>query len=295
MTAITLLGAGVGVGLWLIVRAISARTSLTDVGTTLASPGRPVLTPIVSSRSIFEQRLVSRSADFLQAVGFDPTRRSADLRVARRSVDQHVMSKLTMALAFGGCAGLLLVLSPAPAGIVVIGAVGAAALGFLVPEWILTSEANEARNGFRHAFGAYLDLVNVMLAAGAGPEEALYTAADNGGGWAFAEIRGTLASARSRQRPIADALSELGKELEISELSDFAASVALTGSQGARIRSTLVAKADSLRAKQIAETRSEADNSTEKMTMPVALLLLGFILFLGYPAVVAINNVGGGP
>jgi len=123
---------------------------------------------------------------------------------------------------------------------------------------------------------------------------ALHTAADSGGGWAFAEIRNALAAARSRQRSIAEAMGELGEALEISELIDLSASIALTDSQGARIRSSLVAKADSLRAQQVAETKAEADSATEHMTLPVALLLLGFICFLGYPAVAAISNVGGG-
>jgi hypothetical protein len=33
---------------------------------------------------------------------------------------------------------------------------------------------------------------------------------------------------------------------------------------------------------------------TERMTLPVAVLLLGFLCFLGYPAVMAISNIGGG-
>jgi len=79
----------------------------------------------------------------------------------------------------------------------------------------------------------------------------------------------------------------------VVELQELAASIALTGSQGARIRSSLIAKADTLRAQQIVETEGEAEGATERMALPVALLLLSFIAFLGYPAVVSIGNVGG--
>lgn len=293
MSTIALLGAGVGVGLWLIIRAISARTSLTEVGSTLAAPGRPALMPVASSRSVFEQKVIVRIVEMLRSTGADPARRAADLRVARRSVDQHVLSKLTMALAFGSVTGLLLALAGLPAGIAVVGALGGAFGGFLVPELILTSEAEKARKGFRHAYGAYLDLVNVMLAAGSGPEAALHTAADSGGGWAFAEIRNALAAARSTQHSIAEAFAALGEELGIVELLELSASIALTSGQGARIRSSLVAKADTLRAAQIVETEGEAESATERMALPVGLLLLAFIAFLGYPAVVNIGNVGG--
>jgi len=293
MSTIAMLGAGIGAGLWLILRAISARTSLSDVGSTLASPGRPALMPVASSRSVFEQRIVLRLVNTLRSAGIDPARRSADLRVARRSVDQHVLSKLTMALAFGAVTGLLGALAGMAAGYVVLGALIAALAGFLIPELILTGEAQKARKAFRHAYGAYLDIVNVMLAAGSGPEAALHTAADSGGGWAFAEIRNALAAARSTQRSIAEAFATLGEELGVVELQELAASIALTGSQGARIRSSLIAKADTLRAQQIVETEGEAEGATERMALPVALLLLSFIAFLGYPAVVSIGNVGG--
>lgn len=295
MTTIVLLGAGVGAGLWLIVRAISARTSLTEVGSTLAAPGRPALTPIVSSRSVFEQRLVRRMIDTLRAAGLDPGVRAADLRVARRSVDQHVVKKLTMALVLGGFAAVMLAMFAAPAGLIVLLTLAGGAFGFVIPELTLSSEAKAARKTFRHAYGAYLDLVNVMLAAGAGPESALYTAAESGGGWVFAEIRQALAASRSRQRPIAEAFSELGEELGVAELFDLAASISLSGSQGARIRASLVAKADGLRAQQIAETEAEADSATERMTLPVALLLFGFLAFLAYPAVHGLNALGGSP
>jgi Flp pilus assembly protein TadB len=242
---------------------------------------------------VFEQRIVVQIVELLRSLGADPIRRSADLRVARKTVDQHVLSKLTMALVFGAVAGLLLALLGLGAGFVVLLAVGAALGGFLVPELILSSEAADARKAFRHAYGAYLDIVNVMLAAGSGPEAALHTAADSGGGWAFAEIRNALASARSSQRSIAEAFATLGEELGIIELTELSASISLTGSQGARIRSSLVAKADALRAQQIIETEGEADTATERMALPVGLLLLSFIAFLGYPAVVSIGNVGG--
>lgn len=295
MSTIVLLGAGVGAGLWLIIRAISARQSLTEVGSTLAAPGRPALTPIVSGRSVFEQRLVRRMIDTLRAAGMDPGVRAADLRIARRSVDQHVVKKLTMALVLGGFSAVTLAMIAAPAGFIVLLTLAGAAFGFLIPELTLTSEAKAARKTFRHAYGAYLDLVNVMLAAGAGPESALYTAAESGGGWVFAEIRNALAASRSRQRPMAEAFSDLGEELGVTELFDLAASISLSGSQGARIRASLVAKADGLRAQQIAETEAEADSATERMTLPVALLLFGFLAFLAYPAVHGLNALGGSP
>jgi tight adherence protein C len=288
-------GAGAGLGLFLVVRAMWARPSLTDVGASLSSPGRPAHVPAASSRAIFEQRVAGRVIDFLRGIGLDPSRRATDLRVTRRSVEQHVLSKLSLAL-LGATFGALLafVVGFGRAGLLVLLPLIFACVGFLVPELTLSSQAREARRAFRHAYGAYLDLVNVMLAAGAGPESALHIAADSGAGWAFAEIRNALAAARSTRKSIADAMGELGEALEISELNELAASVALVGSQGARIRASLTAKADSLRSQQVSETEAHAESATERMTIPVVVLLFGFLLFIAYPAVVKIAEVGSG-
>lgn len=290
---VALAGAGCGLGVWLVVRATTARPTLTDVGASLSSPGRPAHLPAAPSRVVFEQRLVGRVVDMLRGMGLDPMRRAADLRVTRRNVEQHVLAKMTMALilgVFAGVVALLLGLSP---GLLVVLPLLAAAVGFVIPELTLSGEAREARRAFRHAYGAYLDLVNVMLAAGAGPESALHIAADSGAGWAFAEIRNALAAARSTRRSIADAMNQLGDELEVTELNELAASVALVGSQGARIRASLSAKADSLRSQQVSETEAQAEAATERMTIPVVVLLFGFLLFLAYPAVERITHIGG--
>lgn len=293
---IALAGAGVGVGVWLISLGARSRPSLSEVGSRLEVPGRTAEAGPVATRTVLENRATERMTYLLQTMGMNPSRRASDLRVARRTVEQHVLAKLTWSLGVGMfmlLIGLLLsgVFGMTPAVLLwVMGTV----LGFYVPEMSLTGEASEARKAFRHAYGGYLDLVNVMLAAGAGPESALQTAADSGAGWAFAEIRGALSSARRTRRSVAEAFSELGRELEITELEELAASMALVGRQGARVRSTLGTKADALRAQQLAETEAEAEAATERMAVPVALLLLGFVVLLAYPAVTMISQAGNG-
>lgn len=295
MVLIGFLGAGCGLGLLLLHHGLTSRPRLSDVSVALALPGRPAGSSEVTSRSsLLEQRLVLRLIDLLRAAGMDPNRRAADLRVSRRTVDQHVLAKLVAGLGggtFPGVLALMLGLGPMA---VLIGLAGACA-GFWLPELTLTGEAQEARKAFRHAYGAYLDLVNVMLASGAGPETALHTAADSGSGWVFASLRESLEAARRTRRSMSDALAELGATLDISELRELAASVALVGNQGAKVRSSLAAKADTLRAQQVSEAEGEAEAATERMTLPVVVMLLGFLMFIGYPAVAKIAEVGAAP
>jgi Flp pilus assembly protein TadB len=187
--------------------------------------------------------------------------------------------------------GLLSIGILVPPAVVPAAVLATGAGGFLLPDLRVRDEAERRRRAFRHALSSYLDLVNVILAGGGGIETSLHSAAEAGDGWAFAAIRQALDRARLTGRSPWETFGALGDELGVGELRELAASVELAGSQGARIRASLAAKADSLRGHQIAETEAAAEVATERMTIPVAVLLLGFLVFIAYPAVQQITTV----
>lgn len=133
------------------------------------------------------------------------------------------------------------------------------------------------------AVAAFLDLVNVLLAGGAGVETALLAASGAGGGRAFERIRLALAKARSSRTSYWDSLAELGSEVGVDALEEVAHSVQLAGEHGARVRQSLVAKAAALRNRNLARIEHEAQRRTEHMGTPVVVLFVGFILLVGYP------------
>jgi Flp pilus assembly protein TadB len=177
---------------------------------------------------------------------------------------------------------------------------GGAKIGFIVPLWVslvlmvggfilpdlgIRADAGRRRRDFRHALGSFLDLVVVALAGGGGVETALTDAASIGGGWAFAHLRRSLDEARlARLTPWAG-LGRLGNELGISELSELAASVSLAGTEGAKVRASLAAKAVSLRTHELAEAETADQAATERMSLPIVMLFAGFLFFIGFPAV----------
>jgi tight adherence protein C len=293
-------GAAAGLGAWVIYRVLTTHPSLADIDATLSRPGTPASAPTtVSARSHLEHHAVERVVVLLRRVGLDPARRREELAVTRTSVEQHVAAKLAWALAGFALVPLVALLAvaaglPLTAGPLVVLAVVAAGGGFLVPELTLTEGAKDARTAFRHAYGAYLDLVDVMTAAGMGPESALQSAADAGDGWAFDQLRHALdAARRSRTLSVWAALGDLGHRLGVTELSQLAASASLVDTEGARIRDTLAAQADALRAAQLADVEANAEAVTERMSIPVVVLLTGFLIFIAYPAVATIAGVGG--
>jgi hypothetical protein len=86
-------------------------------------------------------------------------------------------------------------------------------------------------------------------------------------------------------------LAALGERFNLTQVVEVAGSVQLAGEHGARIRSSLSAKAESLRHRQMSEIEAAANSSTERMGVPMVLLFLAFIVLIGYPAVTLI--VGG--
>ena len=73
---------------------------------------------------------------------------------------------------------------------------GLAAVFFFLPDLEVRQKADKRRRDFRHAIGAFLDLVAMNLAGGRGVPEALMAASEIGQGWAFWRIRDALANAR---------------------------------------------------------------------------------------------------
>ncbi len=85
-------------------------------------------------------------------------------------------------------------------------------------------------------------------------------------------------------------LGQLGEELQISELTELAAALSLAGTEGAKVRASLAAKAAAMRQRSGAEAEGKANAATERMAMPGILMAFGFIIFIFYPALTQITN-----
>jgi hypothetical protein len=157
--------------------------------------------------------------------------------------------------------------------------------GAVLPLANLRSESKARRHHVRVVVGTFVDLVVLSLAGGVGIEGALLAAAEISPDWAARRIARALHLARDTGEPSWEALSALGDELGVAELTELAATLQLAGTEGARVRQSLSARATSLRRHEQAEAESAANAMTERLFLPGALLLLGFLLFIGYPAV----------
>lgn len=179
------------------------------------------------------------------------------------------------------------VLGDAPPPLILFGlCVVAPCLTWYLPVKEVASAAKVRRADMDLAVAVYLDLVNVLLAGGAGVETAMLAAAGAGDGFSFEQIRLALVRAQSSRGSYWDSLRDLGERTGVESLEEVAHSVQLAGEHGARIRQSLASKAHALRARNLARIEHEAEERTEHMGLPIVLLFFGFILLVGYPAFV---------
>ena len=126
---------------------------------------------------------------------------ASDLELVQRPLEVHAGTS-ALAAVTGALAGPLLwaVASSTgttlPFGLPLWVSVVGAVVGWFTPRVVLRGEAVQARTDFRHALGAYLDVLVLLLAAQEGPEGAMDQAAQAGQGPAFRELRRAVWEAR---------------------------------------------------------------------------------------------------
>jgi len=213
-----------------------------------------------------------------------------DVAVTESTVEQHIAKTASLALVgflgpivilgfFNAIGlGLPLILGPA-AGLLL----GAAML--VVTRQELAEKAKKRRAEFRRTLSIYLDLVGMSMQAGRGHGEALPVAASIGSGWAFTYLQDAIDGARFSGTTPWHALGELGERFGIRELTDLDAALALANDDGAKVRATLVARAETLRSERISDAEAAAAQATESMRFALIVMVFAFLTYELYPSV----------
>ncbi|MFJ8965352.1 type II secretion system F family protein [Lentzea sp. NPDC102401] len=293
MIGTLLWGAGLGVGLWaLAVYAFPPRPPLrTLIDRLHATPApQPIL---ATAPEGWVLRLGGPFVKPLASLGLPSARLRSDLAVTGKSIERHLADKATLALTglvLPVLMNLVLIVADIAPGwaLTTVTSFLVALGGFLLPDISVRQEAARRRSLFRHALSSYLNLIRVLLAGGAGVDGALSDAVSIGKGWAFQQLRRALVTAKLTRTTPWSALSQLGTELDVRQLTELAASVSLAGTEGARVRASLVAKAAALRTRELTDAEGEAQAATERMSLPVVMLFAGFLIFVGFPALASV-------
>lgn len=292
MTAIVIcLGAMAGLGIWCL--AAATRPAVPDLAAQLAAlEAEPAASIALPGTSDSQFAIAARAGSWLSRHGLPSKTTSKALETLGRDREAflaRITAQIAITVAATATAGLLL---SAVAGIAwvtpVWASLAAAAIVYTTACARICAEATTVRGKYRHALAVYLDLVVISLSGGAGIEQALRDAADEGSGPQFAAIRRCLEISQVTRTPIWTNLSKLGDRIQVAEYSQLAATVGLAGDEGAKIRASLTARAATLRTSQLHSAEAEAGQATERMSLPIVCLFGAFLLLLMYPAVSAI-------
>lgn len=287
LTAIGVVGAAVAISGWL-QPAPSLRRTVEHLQRSDSGAGTQL--PAGSSqRAVSRHRLVSSlAAGFGRHPRLLPS--SAELRLAGRSLEQHVIYLVVASLAGLVLPPLVLGLLQA-AGVIDLGwfvptflAFGSAVLGPVLVHTATIERASVVRTDLRYQVSAYLDVVTMLLAGNTGYEGALEQAAHAGDGRLFAELRRRMRESGARGLSLTDALQRTGRELGLDELEQIAATAALSAAEGAPVARTLAAKCATLRTALSTEQESEARLRTSRLTTPIVGMALIFMGLVIYPA-----------
>ena len=159
--------------------------------------------------------------------------------------------------------------------------------GFLLPDIQVRSKAAKARAEFSRALACFVDLVALERSCGSGTKQALDTAADIGDSWVFHRLRERLDRATWAGMTGWDGLNQMAGDLGLSDLSDVADIMRLSGAEGAGIYRILRAKARSMREALLLTDVTRANETNEKMSVPVSVLGIVFLAILIGPALLS--------
>lgn len=285
MTAMVLAGALVGLGITVMVAGM--RMPAPDLAAGVARLNEAPALAADHPDGALRRRLTDLSGRLAAVLRLD--RFGSDLALTGRTPARMAADKLGYAvvgLLFPVLMSSILAVAGLGVAFVVPLAVGVAlgvGMSFL-PEAELRRRAALARQQMRRTVCAYLELVALERASDAGAVEALERAAAIGRGSGFGHIRDALLRARLEGRTPWLQLSALADDLAVPELGDVADIMRLSGEDGAAVLPTLRARAASLRTSLLQTDVAAANEASERMAIPVALLGVAFMALLGFPA-----------
>ncbi len=286
MTLVMLVGALLGLGLTLVVAGLARPAPDLAAGVARLTGSAPA--PVIDAGSTMGSASLGRAAAWL-AESLHLDRHRADLAITGTTATRMALTKIgygAVGLIFPVLISSILAISglALPVVLPLAASLGLALAMSFLPELELRRRAALARVQMRRTVCVYLELVALERASDAGAVEALERAAAIGTGPGFGHIRDALLRARLEGRTPWQQLSDLAVELRVPELGDVADIMRLSGEDGAAVLPTLRARAASLRTWLLQAEVTAANEASERMSIPVALLGVAFMVLLGFPA-----------
>jgi Flp pilus assembly protein TadB len=273
------LGALIGTGIWITVAALS--------------PWRPALADEIAELDPMRANAPTsttsgRFTSLAVRTGFPPERTIADLTCLDQTLAwfwQTLARNAAVAALTGAAAGLgfATIRGTSTALALVLAAAGLlAALPLTIAD--LRQRAELERRDYHRALTVLLDQIAVSLSGGAGIDTALAEALEIGKGPQFSRLREAIHHGQLVRQTPWESIGLLGEQIGSPDYRQLAASLALAGNEGARIKSALIARSETMRAKRRAQEKADEASKTERMSLPVVAIAICVLLFVTVPA-----------
>jgi Flp pilus assembly protein TadB len=170
-----------------------------------------------------------------------------------------------------------------------IATLACAAGGFLLPDILIRSQAARLRTEWMRTLACFIDLVALERSCGSGATQALDVAADIGDSRVFQRLRESLDHSQWAGVAAWDGLRRLADDIDLPALADVADIIRLSATEGSGVYKTLRAKARGLRESILITQQTQANETNEKMSLPVSVLGIIFLAILIGPALLTMS------
>ena len=168
----------------------------------------------------------------------------------------------------------------------------------LLAGWIslndVANKIDRQRREVRRASNDFVQLVAVGLTTDQSVEEAITFALAVGASDSFDTLRQQISTAPQRGIAVWEALDQFGRDYDIREISELAASIERQGVQGVSIGDTVASLSEAMRAKALDDLERAADKANANLSGPTVGFVVTTIVFLAYPLAQRISEAFGG-
>mgnify|MGYP005837398303 CR=1 FL=1 len=179
--------------------------------------------------------------------------------------------------------------TPGPQGLLYL--LGAAGLGFILPEMLVRSKITRRQQAIQRALPDALDLLVICVEAGLGFDMAMgkvYEKWDNDLSVAFGRVLREIQLGKQRR----DALRDMANRMDVPDVTAFTAAIIQADQLGVSMGRILRVQSDQMRVKRRQRAQEKAHQAPVKMMIPMVLLIFPsiWIVLLGPSAIILLNT-----
>ena len=168
------------------------------------------------------------------------------------------------------------------------------AVGFALPDWMLTGRLERRRTTVLMELPTMLDVLAIAASAGMSPEQALHETSRQMRGTLGDGLREVAREAGLGAATYAEGLKTLAEREQVPELLSLADAWQSALEQGLPLGQAMLTLSETVRERKRARLLEEGGKSTIRMLFPVAVFIFPvFLVVLLYPAGVELLGLGG--